>query len=264
MNVIYLILNLVQGITEFLPISSSGHLIILENVFRIDSGKFEAFFHLPTAIAIGLFFLPEWVNILKDKKNWARILIAAIPAGLIGLLLGNVIDAIFYSPIIIAVSQIFWGFWMTYQATRKQAEIGPKQENVTHKTDISKITLKQSLIIGLGQILALIPGTSRSGITTMTGIAAGVEAQTAAKFSFIVGFPIIGAASLVGIYKVFKDGALLSLGVDTWALVLGFAISLGIGLIAMKLFTSQKTLAVLKYSGIYRIIIGVVILLCLI
>lgn len=256
MNLIYLFMNIVQGITEFLPISSSGHLIVIERMASIDTHGLEAFLHLPTVVSIGILFFWELFAIAKEPKQWPKVLIAIIPAGLIGFLLSDVIGMVLYSPIIIGVSQIFWGFIM--------ASFAHKAESTEFKTtEISKISPKQALIIGLGQVLALIPGTSRSGITTMSGIYAGIAPQVSAKFSFIIGFPLLAAAAGVGIIKLIRNGSFLTLGVDPWALFIGFILSFVLGIIAMWLFTSKNTTKVMKYSAVYRILVGIFILLWL-
>ncbi|WKZ29957.1 MAG: undecaprenyl-diphosphate phosphatase [Candidatus Dojkabacteria bacterium] len=257
MNLLYLLLNIVQGITEFLPISSSGHLIIIEHIAAIDAHGLEAFLHLPTVFSIGFLFWQELLEIAKNPKQWPAVIVAIIPAGIIGLLFSDVIDMLLYSPIIIGVSQLFWGFVMAHIAHKAESATF-----ITNKTD--KITLKQALFIGAGQVLALIPGTSRSGITTMSGIVAGVTPQTSAKFSFIIGFPLLTAAAGVGLVKLITSGSIAALGIAPWALFIGFALSFFLGIGAMWLFTSSNTTKVMKYSAFYRILVGIFILLWLI
>lgn len=252
MTFAYYLLNIIQGIAEFLPISSSGHLIITEWVYGINEKGFEAFLHLPTALAILFVFWQAYINLLKDRKLWIPFLCAIIPAGVIGFVFGDYIDAIFYSPFVVGINQILWGIVLIWTGTRTEEELGGTI------TDWKKLTWFQSLKIGLMQIIALIPGTSRSGITTLAGIWTGLTPQASASFSFIAGAPLIGAASLVGLIKVIKDSTMVTtLGVPT--VLLGMLVSFILGLVFMKLFTSKHTLTVMKFSGIYRIILGILI-----
>ena len=255
MTFAFFLLNFIQAISEFLPISSSGHLIIVEWLYNISEQGLEAFLHLPTALAILVVFWSSFWIILKQKKTWPMLLAAIIPAGIIGLVFGDYIDAIFYSPLVVGINQIFWGIVLTYTATNRKVISMPGKK----WTELSWV---EGLKIGLMQILALIPGTSRSGITTLAGISQGVAPQESAAFSFIAGFPLIAAASGVGFLKLIKAGQLLSFG-SPLMLILGMAMSLVLGILFMKLFTSKHTLTVMKYSGVYRIILGILILVWL-
>lgn len=251
----FFLLNIIQGITEFLPISSSGHLLITEWLYGISEHGLEAFLHLPTAIAIGIVFWKVFFDSAKDKKTWPVLLAAIIPAGIVGLLWGDTIDAIFYSPLIIGINQIVWGTVLLVTSMRYK----PAEKTITSWKNLSWV---QSLKIGLIQILALIPGTSRSGVTTLGGMWTGLAPQESAAFSFIVGFPLITAASLVGLYKLVKAGAVFAT-LSPMVIIAGMAISMVLGIIFMKLFVSKRTLMVMKYSAIYRILIGILILVWL-
>jgi len=254
MTVAFFLLNIIQAISEFLPISSSGHLIITEWLYNISEHGLEAFLHLPTALAIAIVFFPTFLDLLKDRKSWPTLLVAMIPAGLVGFFAGDYIDAIFYSPLVVGINQIFWGCMLWYTAMNYVN----KTNHVAHES-WKKLSLGQSLKIGLAQTLALIPGTSRSGITTLAGIWQGLEPSESAKFSFVAGFPLIAAASLVGFAKLYRSGELLT-DIPTLALVGGMTASLLLSILFAKLFTSRHTLTVMKVSGIYRIIIGFLIL----
>ena len=252
----YYLLNIIQAVAEFLPISSSGHLIITEWLYGISEHGLEAFLHLPTALAIFLVFFSTFIAILKDKKTWTILLVAIIPAGIVGLLWGDALDAIFYSPIVVGINQIFWGGIMWWTAMNYHKHTGEI------KTTWKHLTWVQGLKIGFAQVLALIPGTSRSGITTLAGIWQGLNPSQSATFSFVSGFPLIAAASAVGLLKLAKEGELLAtLPVTT--LVLGMGLSVILSIVFAKLFTSKHTLTVMKISGIYRLILGFLILVWL-
>lgn len=252
----FFLLNFIQAISEFLPISSSGHLIVVGSLYGISEQGLEAFLHLPTALAIFIVFFSTFVTILKDKKTWPMLLAAIIPAGIVGFFLGDVIDMIFYSPLVVSINLIFWGAIMWHTAMNYHKHTGAT------KIEWKELTWQESLKIGLAQCLALIPGTSRSGITTLTGIWQGLSPKQSASFSFISGFPLIVAAALVGFTKLQESSELLTT-LPLAAITSGMLMSLVLGLITIKLFTSRHTLTVMKFSGIYRIALGIFILICL-
>ncbi len=252
----FYILNIIQAVAEFLPISSSGHLIIANYFYGIAEEGFEAFLHLPTALAIGIVFWRAYIDLLKERKLWLPFLMVIIPAGTIGLLFGDMIDDIFYSPLIVGINQIFWGGVLLWTGTRTPEQL---KTTINSWKDLSWL---QALKIGLMQILALIPGTSRSGITTLSGIWTGLAPKESAAFSFIAGFPLIAAASGVGLLKLIIAEEFI-VSIDAITLISGMILSLVLGIIFMKLFTSRHTLTVMKYSGLYRIILGSLLLLWL-
>jgi len=254
MTAAFIILNIIQAVSEFLPISSSGHLIVVESLYSLSEHGLEAFLHLPTALAIFIVFYKTFWQILKDNKTWIIILAAIIPAGIIGFIAGDYIDAIFYSPVVVGLNQVFWGCVLWYTAVN----------HVPQNMGRSWTTLKpiQALGIGFMQVLALIPGTSRSGITTLAGIWQGLEPSESAKFSFLAGFPLISAASLVGFLKLSSSDGLLT-SIPLYALIGGMLLSLILGIVFAKLFTSRHTVTVMKISGIYRILLGFLIFIWL-
>lgn len=252
----YYLLNIIQAVAEFLPISSSGHLIIVGWLYGISEHGLEAFLHLPTTLAIFLVFYSTFFKILKDKKTWPILLMAMLPAGIIGFLFGDALDAIFYSPIVVGINQIFWSGVLWYAA------VYYPRRKVQEKTAWQQLSLRQALGIGFAQVLALIPGTSRSGITTLAGIWQGLNPSQSAVFSFVSGFPLIAAASAVGFLKLAKEGELLTT-LPATTLLLGMALSVALSILFAKLFTSRHTLTVMKVSGIYRLIVGFLILVWL-
>lgn len=247
----FFLLNFIQGISEFLPISSSGHLVVTEWIYGITEHGIEAFLHLPTAITIAIIFWQSYILILKRRSLWPLIIVAILPAGIVGFLFGDYIDAIFYSPIVVAINQIIWGLLFIIVAHYQNQKSNTKKWDEMSTTD--------ALFIGGAQVLALIPGTSRSGVTTLAGIARGIAPSESAKFSFIAGFPLILAASLVGFLKVLKGGELLTtlpLGI----LLGGMLLSLVVSIFCVKIFTSRHTTTVLTMSGVYRVILGFLII----
>jgi undecaprenyl-diphosphatase len=192
------VLGIVQGVTEFLPISSSGHLILVPHVFGWpDQGQaFDAVMHIGTLAALVAYFRVELVELVTGalSRRVALILIAAtIPAGLAGLLFGKAIEAQLRSPMLIAVTTASWGIVM-WIADRRARGGGAGRGD-----PLERVGMPRGLGVGCAQALALIPGTSRSGITITAGLFSGLDRATAARFSFLLGIPITAAA---GGYKL--------------------------------------------------------------
>ena len=208
MNIIQaLILGIIQGLTELLPISSSGHLDVLPWLFGWTNqpGFNEAFegfdvaLHFGTLLAIGLFFFKDWLKLIKggyeqvvkkkksqEGKMFWYIVAATIPGGIIGLLLDKFVGDSLKQPAIIAITLIVMGIIL--YLVDKNAKSNVKYENMN---------FKQTFLIGLSQCLAFIPGVSRSGITMTTGRAMGIDRESAAKYSFMLSAPIVLAATVL-------------------------------------------------------------------
>jgi undecaprenyl-diphosphatase len=195
-----IVLGIVQGVTEFLPISSSGHLILVPRFFGWpDQGQaFDAVIHIGTFAALVVYFRMELVELLTGalSRRVALILVAAtVPAGLAGLIFSRPIEAYLRSPLLIAATTAFWGvvMWLADRSARtKPADAVDPLEHVGWA---------RGLAVGCAQAIALIPGTSRSGITITAGLFAGLDRATAARFSFMLGIPITAAA---GGYKLLQ------------------------------------------------------------
>jgi undecaprenyl-diphosphatase len=193
-----IILGLIQGVTEFLPISSSGHLILIPYLFNFpDQGlAVDAFLHLSTGLAILIYFRKEWwdmfLNFRKDA-SWRKLLLAGVPAIIVGVVFGDAIESTLRSPwvvvvMLVVVALAMWWVEANYTEVKK----------VSGKTSSALISIPMSdaLIIGLSQCLALIPGTSRSGIMITTAMWRNISRQQAARFAFLVGAPITLGAGL--------------------------------------------------------------------
>jgi undecaprenyl-diphosphatase len=198
-----IVLGLVQGLTEFLPVSSSGHLILVPRVFGWpDQGlAVDAALHLGTLAALLAYFRGEVIGLLAgtvSRRLGVLIVAATIPAGLAALVFGRDIEANLRWPLLIAFTTAFWGIVMLI-ADRRAAE---PQRAVSSRAGavaadpLERINWVQGLAVGFAQALALIPGTSRSGITITTGLFAGLDRATAARYSFLLGIPITAAAGL--------------------------------------------------------------------
>lgn len=192
-----IILGLFQGLGEFLPISSSAHLVLIPWLFHWeDPGlTFDIALHIGTLIAVIIYFWKDWLRLVTqgftaprttDGRLFWYLVIATVPGAIIGYALEKQAETIFRTPLLIAVALIVMGailFW----AERKSAK----------KDDLNNITLRTSLLIGLSQALAIIPGVSRSGITMTTGLFSGLNREAAARFSFLLSAPIILGAAII-------------------------------------------------------------------
>lgn len=240
----------IQGITELLPVSSSGHVILLSFFLSIDFRITEiATMHLGTLGSIILTFRDK-IKYVLNKKSLINIVITSIPAGIIGFFFEDFIDEKLGSPYVIAATLIFWGIIL----------IIVDQKSLTMKfktTKLGKIDTTQAAKIGIGQILALVPGTSRSGVTTISGILSGLSPQTALEYSFLSGIPLIAASGLYGTLKMITDPNpnKTNLLVVTIATVSSFFF----GIVAALILRRYIKHRILTACGIYRIAIGLIL-----
>ena len=197
------VLGLVQGLTEFLPVSSSGHLILVPRVFGWpDQGlAFDAALHLGTLAALVAYFRAELIGVVVgsvSRRLAVLVLVATVPAGLAALAFGHYIETSLRWPLLIAFTTAFWGIVMLI-ADRRAVEPAPETSPTSRPAPgdpLERVSWGQGLAVGCAQTLALIPGTSRSGITITTGLFAGLDRATAARYSFLLGIPITAAAGL--------------------------------------------------------------------
>jgi len=250
---IVLLLSLIEGITEFLPVSSTGHLILVSYLFGISEEGFIKSFNI--IIQFGAISSVIWLY--KDQFKWNRefykkLLVAFFPAAVIGFLVKKKIDLILGSPVIVAVALIIGGFFLIWIDKYLEKNID-KIKTTSHE----QMTIKQSFLIGLFQCLAFIPGVSRSGSSIVTAILLGIDKKTAAEFSFFLAVPTLAAAGLyksVSIVPTLDQSHLLHL-------LVGCCLSFLFALLALKFFIKLVTTIGFKHFGYYRIILGIFILL---
>lgn len=263
-----IILGIVQGIAEFLPISSSAHLILVREIFKIGFDvvgsidlTFDLALHFGTLLAIIIYFFKDLWNLLKDgvtkgiktangKIFWYLIL-ATIPAGLIGFLFEDFFDSFFRQKlIIIAIALIGMGLIIYFV-----------DKNSKSNKTIKELTWKDALMIGCAQVFALIPGFSRSGTTITAGRLLKLNREEAAKFSFYLSVPIIAGASLITLVKSDTFNIIISnLGI----FVLGITISFIVGILCISFLLKYIKKHNFEIFMWYRLIIGVFIILTLI
>jgi len=262
-----IILGIVQGLTELLPISSSAHLNLIPWIFNWNiPDSFDVALHFGTLLAIGIFFFKDWVNLIKggfnqvvkkEKTQEGRmfwyIVLATLPGGIIGFILDHFLEDYLTKPLIIAIALIVMGI-VLYLVDK----------NCKSKTDYEDMTLKQTFLIGLSQCLAFIPGVSRSGITMTAGRMMGVKREATAKYSFMLSAPIVLAATIFKLGDFIEYFAVANL-TGIIAFILGVLFSFVVGILVIKFLLEYLKKGSFKIFAIYRIIVGlIVIAICII
>ncbi len=254
-----IILGLVQGLTEFIPVSSSGHLVVAHRLLGVaETGlAFDVALHLGTLIAMIVYFrrdLWRYIRALVKKDEESRLswflVMATVPAAVIGFLLQDRAESSFRSPALVGLTMFVFGLVMLIAeyAYRKQQK----------HTTLENVTRTQALAMGFAQALAIIPGVSRSGSTITAGLFAGLDRVSATRFSFLLGIPITAGAVLK---IITSDGVLRQFQTEQGAVVAGIIAALFSGLFAIKFmlkFLSRHGLQVFAY---YRVIVGAILLL---
>jgi undecaprenyl-diphosphatase len=259
-----ILLSIIQGLTEFLPISSSGHLILAPLVFDFeDQGlAMDAILHLGTLFAIIIYFRDDLSKLFfslfnknadpSTRKLAVSILLASIPAGMIGLFGMDYIQDNLRATNFIALNLLVWSL-VFFIADR--SSVGEKKP----KTKLYSLTLGQVMLIGFAQAIALLPGTSRSGITIAAGLFSNLSHTTAARFSFLLGTPIIMAAGLHSLASWFTHPSEHQIYNYTH-LGVGFLVSFGVGYFAIKLLLKIVARVGLLPFIAYRVLLAVFIL----
>ena len=248
-----IILGVVQGLTELLPVSSSAHLYLLSEFFFkwTISDSFDIALHFGTLLAICIFFFKDWINLIKGGFNkvfkkedstegrifW-YIVAATIPAGIIGLIFEHYLEGYLKQPLIVATALIVMGILLYVVDKKSKSEVS--YENMT---------FKQAFLIGISQVLAFIPGVSRSGATITVGRALRVDRESAAKYTFLLSTPIVLAATVLKIFD-FQFSVAFFAGVLTSFLV---------GLVVIKFLMEFIKKRSFKVFAIYRVLLGIVV-----
>ncbi|MEG0826405.1 MAG: undecaprenyl-diphosphate phosphatase [Bacilli bacterium] len=257
-------LGIVEGITEWLPISSTGHMILIDEFIKLNvSSEFKEMFfvviQLGAIMAVILLYFKK-LNPLSLKKSkeekketwslWFKVLVACIPAAIIGVLFDDWIDKMFYNYVIVALMLIIYGILFVIIENKK----GTKKPIIT---SLKTITYKTALIIGVFQVLALIPGTSRSGATIVGAMLIGTSRSIAAEFTFFLAIPVMVGASLL---KIIKFGLVFTSS-EIIILLVGMLSAFVVSIFAIKFLINYIKKNDFKMFGYYRIILGVLILI---
>jgi undecaprenyl-diphosphatase len=249
------ILGFFQGLGEFLPISSSAHLVLIPWLFRwTDPGlTFDIALHLGTLLAVVIYFWKDWLKLVTkgltdvrstDGRLFWYLVVATIPGAIAGFLLEKKAETLFRSPLLIAVMLILAG-GLLYWVDRKTAKT----------IEMTKITFRTSVMIGLSQALAIIPGVSRSGITLTVGLMMGLTREAAARFTFLLSTPIIFGAALVKLPYIVTNPSLITMNFMSGMLV---SFVTGIASIGF-LLRYVRTKSFLPFAW-YRFILGLLVI----
>lgn len=261
-----IVFGIVEGITEWLPISSTGHLILLKQLMPLKVSEsfwnmFEVVIQLGAILAVVLIF---WHKIFPFRKErgrwhtdmriinlWIKIIIACIPAAIIGLLFDDKINALFYNPTSVSIALIVFGVLFIVIENRNR-RMRPRV------TKLGQLTYQTAIIIGLFQVLAAVfPGTSRSGATIIGALLIGVSRTVAAEFTFFLAIPVMFGASLL---KLIKFGFHFS-GLEIGILVVGMVSAFIVSVIVIRFLMGYIKKHDFKVFGWYRIVLGIIVLL---
>ena len=296
-SVIY---GVIEGITEWLPISSTGHMILAEQVLKFSlSAEFMEMFRVVIQLGailavVVLYFKKLWPFCVDNGRDsglakhvrwpvmrlWFKIIVACLPAAVLGLALDDWIDAHFYNSVVVAVMLIVYGIafilienWRARRRSEMVAErphgahfapgvtddLAEKDSDFGAIASVDEVTYKTAIGIGCFQVLSLVPGTSRSGSTIIGGLLLGCTRAVAAEFTFFLAIPVMFGASLLKIVKFMLKGAAMS--ANEWGIMLvGLVVAFVVSLVAIKWLTGFVRKHDFKVFGWYRIVLGVVVL----
>ncbi len=245
-----IILGIIEGVTEFLPISSTGHLIIASDMLGLEQNNMTTAFEIIIQFAAILAVIFNYRDKFHPSKIelWKKITLAFIPIGAIGYIFSDFIKSIF-EPTIVAIMFIVGG--VIFLIVERYYS-----EDEKKITDVEDITYRQSLLIGLAQITALIPGTSRAGATIIGAMLVGLSRKASAEFSFLLALPVMGAVTAYDLLKHYNE----FLGSNMTVLAVGFITSFIVAYISMRLFIGFLEKFTFVGFGIYRIVIGIILL----
>lgn len=246
-----IILAIIEGLTEFLPVSSTGHMIIGTALMGIEPSAFVKLFtiviQLGTILSVLVLY---WKRFFKSMDFYYKLVIAAIPASILGFVFNDFIDSLLESPLMVGVMLVIGGIILLFV---------DKWFNKPTIDNSDEISFKQAFIIGWYQCLALIPGTSRSASTIVGGMTQSLTRKAAAEFSFFLAIPMMLGASVVKLYKFFKEGHTFT-GEEINLLIVGNIVGFVVAIIAIKTFIDILTKYGFKVFGWYRIVVGLVII----
>ena len=259
-----ILLGIVEGITEWLPVSSTGHLILVGDLLKPNLSDafmemFNVVIQLGAIMAVVVLYFHK-LNPFSPKKTqrqkmltwqmWIKVLIASIPAGVVGILFNDVLDRLFYWSVPVALMLILYGVLFIVIEKRNEG----RRPTVTK---ISELSVRMLVWIGVFQMLALIPGTSRSGATIVGALIIGVSREVAAEFTFFLAIPAMFGASLI---KLVGFGFNFT-GAELGFLLLGCLVSFGLSIVAIRFLMGYIKQHDFKVFGYYRIVLGGLVLL---
>lgn len=258
--------GIVEGITEWLPISSTGHIILLDQLLKFNASQeffnvFKVVIQLGAIMAVVILYFNK-LNPFSPKKTpqqkkmtwhmWFKVAVATVPAAVIGLLFDDFIDEKLSTPLVIAATLIIYGILFIWLENQK------RRPTVTR---IDHLSYAMALYIGGFQVLALIPGTSRSGATILGAIFLGASRSVAAEFSFFMSIPVMFGASLYKILDYIKDYGFSFTGTEIAVLITGTLVSFVVSVFVIRFLMAYIKKHDFKAFGYYRIVLGIIIIL---
>ena len=260
-----ILFGIVEGVTEWLPISSTGHMILLDQLVKLQVSEefyemFQVVIQLGAIIAVVILFFHK-LNPFSPKKEapvrkqtwqlWFKVVVAVLPSAVIGLLLDDWMDALLYNHVVVAIALVVYGVAFLYLE---------RGDNKQHKiSDVYEIDYCTALLIGAFQCLALIPGTSRSGSTILGAIILGVARPAGAEFSFFLAIPTMLGASALKLLKFLLSGVSAT-GTEILLLAVGCIVSFAISLLVIRGLMEYVRRHSFRAFGIYRIVLGGIVL----
>lgn len=269
-----LFLGIVEGITEWLPISSTGHMLLVDALFTLQlREEFKKMFfvviQLGAILAVLVYFWKELFPFHLEKKEkiklnadmgtlslWGKVLVACLPAAVLGLLFDDILEEYLHTPLIIALMLILYGVAFILIEKRNATRVFPTQS-------LEEISYTQALLIGAFQVLSLIPGTSRSGATILGALLLGIARPVGAKFSFFLAIPVMFGASGLKLLKFLLDGGGF-IGWEFFYLLFGAVVAFVISMLTIKLLMRFVEKHDFKVFGWYRIALGALVIATLV
>ncbi len=262
-----ILFGIVEGITEWLPISSTGHMILLEEFVKLDVSKefwslFLVVIQLGAILAVVVFFFNKLnpINFKKTKEEryeiwslWFKVIVAVLPAAVIGLLFDDLLDKYLYNFLTVSIMLIVYGVLFVI--------VENLNKNKSFKYENSKqMTYKLALIIGVIQLLALIPGTSRSGVTILGAMLIGCSRTLSAEFSFFLSIPVMLGASALKVLKFILEGNTMVLN-EIYILLIGMIVAFMVSIFVIKFLMDFIKKRDFKPFGYYRVILGIILII---
>jgi len=245
-----IIIGIIEGFTEFLPISSTGHMIVASEFLGISQDNltkaYEVIIQFAAIMAVMLVYRDKLT--LKKIDLWQKLLIAFLPLGVVGFIFKDIIKELF-TVNTVAIMFIIGG--IVFLIVEKFY-----QEKESHTTDVEEVSYKQAFLVGVAQIFSLIPGTSRAGATIIGGMLLKMDRKTSAEFSFLLAIPVMGAVTAYDLLKHYHEFA----DANWTAFIIGFVVAFIVAYVTIKLFLVFLQRFTFVAFGIYRIIFGVLLL----
>ena len=260
-----IVLGIVEGFTEWLPISSTGHMILVDEIIHLNVSEafrevFMVVIQLGAILAVVVLYFHK-LNPFSPRKTqnqkratirlWMKIVVACIPAAVIGLPFDNLLDKLMNGYVVSAMLILYGVFFILLENRNRGVKFRIQR--------VTQISFQTAAVIGLFQVLAMVPGTSRSGATILGAMLLGCSRGAAAEFSFFLGIPVMFGASLLKIVKFMLEGASFQM-YEIFYLIFGMAVAFGVSVYSIKFLMEYVKQHDFKFFGYYRIVLGIIVL----